>query len=192
MNRLFYSTGQVAQQLGVTLATVRTLCANGVIAAETSPGGHLRVPAAEMERLLREGVPPIPRPLPTESARTGTNGTTGAHGHPEFPGDPTDEVALAADEVAITRSTLEKRKIEREIEENEDWFRERQRRQAAAEAAERQKAEAKQAEQRRLKWIQDWTQYAINSLPYNARRAAEMEVHAAVQELLSALDPSQP
>ena len=62
----------------------------------------------------------------------------------------------------------------------------------AAEAAERQKAEAKQAEQRRLKWIQDWTQYAINSLPYNARREAEMEVHAAVQELLSALDPSQP
>ena len=98
---------------------------------------------------------------------------------------------MAADEVAITRSTLEKRKIERDIEENEDWFREHRRQQAAAETVERQKAEAKQAEQRRLKWIQEWTQYAMNSQPYHARRDAEMEVHAAVHEVLSALDPSQ-
>lgn len=190
MTRLYYSTGQVAQQLGVTLATVRTLCANGVVKSETSPGGHLRVPAAEMERLLREGLPPIPRPLPAENAPA-TNGTNGSHAHPEFL-DPSDEVALAAEAVAITRSTLEKRKIEREIEENEDFFRERQQRKAAAETAERQKAEAKQAEQRRLKWIQEWTQYAMNSLPYHARQNAEMEVHAAVQGVLSALDPSQP
>ena len=66
----------------------------------------------------------------------------------EFVEEPSDEVALAADRVAITKSTLEQRKVEREIEENEDWFRDRQRRVAEAKAAERQKAEAKQAEQR--------------------------------------------
>ena len=44
--------------------------------------------------------------------------------------EPSDEVALAADRVAITRSTLEQRKVEREIEENEDWFRNRERRDA--------------------------------------------------------------
>ena len=192
MRPLFYSTGQVALQLGTTLAAVRVLCENRVIAAETTPGGHWRVPASEVERLKRDGLPPIPRPLPTESAPPAGNGTAGRHGHPEFLAEPSDEVMAAADQVAITRSTLERRKIEREIEEQEDWFRERQRREAAAEAAERQRTDAEQAEQRRLRWVQEWTQYALDSLPYGARREVEMEVHTSVQEALSVLQPSQP
>ena len=192
MQPLFYSTGQVARQLGTTLAAIRVLCENRVIAAETTPGGHLRVPASEVERLKREGLPPIPRPLPTESAPPARNGTAGRHGHPELLAEPSDEVVSAADQVAITRSMLEKRKIDRELEETEDWFRERQGQQAAAEAAERQRAEAKQAEQRRLLWMQQWTQYALNSLPYGARQQVEMEVHSMVQEALSGLQPSQP
>jgi len=43
MKGLFYSTGQVARQLGTTQATVRVLCENGLIAAETTPGGQWRV-----------------------------------------------------------------------------------------------------------------------------------------------------
>jgi hypothetical protein len=101
-------------------------------------------------------------------------------------------VVSAADQVAITRSLLEKRKIDRDLEENEDWFRDRQGRQAAAAAAERQRTEVRQAEQRRLLWVQQWTQYALNSVPYDARREVEMEVHTMVQEALSELQPSQP
>src|SRR5216684_3459689 len=149
MRTLFYSTGQVARQLGTTLAAIRVLCENRVIAAETTPGGQWRVPASEVERLKRDGLPPIPRPLPTESAppaRNG-NGTDSRHGfNPELLAEPSDEVVSAADQVAITRSMLEKRKIDREIEETEDWFRDRKRHQAAAEAAERQGIEAKKAE----------------------------------------------
>src|ERR1017187_8785696 len=59
MEPLFYSTGQVARQLGTTLATIRILCENRVIAAETTPGGHWRVPTSEVERLKRDGLPPI-------------------------------------------------------------------------------------------------------------------------------------
>src|ERR1019366_7068351 len=185
MERLFYPTGQVARQLDTTLAVIRLLCENRLIASETTPGGHLRVPAAVVERLKREGLPPIPRPLPTESAPPARHGTADRHDHTEYLAKPSDEVVSAADQVDITRSLLEKRKIERELEENEDWFRERQRRQATAEAAERQRTELKQAEQRRLLWAQQWTQYAINSLPYDARREVEMEVHTTVQEALS-------
>jgi excisionase family DNA binding protein len=191
MQRLFYSTGQVARQLGTTQAAVRTLCENRAIAAETSPGGHWRIPASEMERLKRDGLPPIPRPLPSPSAAPAVNGTSGGYDYPEFLEEPSDEVALAADRVAITKSTLEQRKVEREIEENEDWFRERKRRKAEAEVAERQRTEAKQAEQRRERWVQRWTEYAINSLPFDARGEAEMEVHNAVQEALSVLQPSE-
>ena len=191
MEPLFYSTGQVARQLGTTLAAVRVLCENRAIAAETTPGGHWRVPASEVERLKRDGLPPIPRPLPTESAAPARNGTLGRHDHPEFQAEPSDEVVSAADQVAITRSLLEKRKIDCELEETEDWFRERQRRQAAAEAAERQRTEAKRIEQRRLVWVQRWTRYALNSIPYGAQREVEMEVHNAVQQALSVLQPSQ-
>jgi len=192
MRLLFYSTGQVARQLGTTLAAIRVLCEDRVIAAETTPGGHWRVPASEVERLKRDGLPPIPRPLPTQSAPPARNGRDGRHHYPELLAKPSDEVVSAADQVAITRSMLEKRKIDREMEETEDWFRERQRQQAAAEAAERQRTEAQQAEQRRLVWVHEWTQYALNSLPYGARREVEMEVHTMVQEALSGLRPSQP
>src|SRR5580704_10441356 len=116
MERLFYSTGQVARQLGTTLATVRALCENRVIAAETTPGGQWRVPASEVERLKRDGLPPIPRPLPIESAPVATNGTAGRQDSPESPPKPSAEVLSAEDLVAITRSLLEKRRIEREIE----------------------------------------------------------------------------
>ena len=101
MQPLFYSTGQVARQLGTTLATIRILCENRVIAAETTPGGHWRVPSSEVERLQRDGLPPIPRPLPTESAPPASNGTADRHGHPEFLAEPSDAVVSAADLVAI-------------------------------------------------------------------------------------------
>ena len=191
MEPLFYSTGQAARELGTSLALIRILCENRAIAAETTPGGHWRLPAAVVERLKRDGLPQIPRPLPTHSAPPARNGTADRGDHNQHLAEPSDEVVSAADQVDITRSMLEKRKIERELEENEDWFRERQSRQAAAEAAERQRTELKQAEQRRLLWAQQWTQYAINSLPYDARREVEMEVHTTVQEALSVLQPSQ-
>src|ERR1700677_3992350 len=83
MERLFYSTGQVARQFGTTLAAVRTLCENRVIAAETSPGGHWRVSASEVERLKRDGLPPIPRPLPNRSTPPPENPPSYDHDYTE-------------------------------------------------------------------------------------------------------------
>lgn len=91
--------------------------------------------------------------------------------------------------VAIARSVLEKRKIDREIEEAEDWFRERQRQLAAEEAAERQTAEANQ---QRIEWTHQWMQYAINSVPSDARREVEMELHITVAATLAALESDEP
>ncbi len=192
MERLFYSTGQVARQLGITLAAVRTLCENQVIIAETTPGGQWRVPASEVERLKREGLPPIPRPLPIESALP-TNGTTaGLERRSELPVKPSAEVLSAEDEVAITRSRLETRRIEREIEENEDWFRGRQLQQAAEEAAERQRNEVQLAAERSRQWAEKWMQYALDSISYDARGEVEIEVHEEVDVALSKLQGCEP
>jgi hypothetical protein len=192
MERGFYSTGQVARQLGTTPARVRSLCENGVVAAETTPGGQWRVPAHEVERLKRDGLPPIPRPMPVEDNPPEPIANQARRNHSELPTRPSPEVASAEDLVAITRSTLEKRRIERDIEENEDWFRERQRQQEAAAAVERQRDEALLAEQRRRQWMQEWIKYALNSVPISARREVEIEVHTEVEAVLSKLQTCEP
>jgi hypothetical protein len=191
MQTLFYSTGQVAHELGTTQAAIRVLCESGVMASETTPGGHLRIPESEVKRFKRDGLPSIPRPLPTESARPARNGTARLQEHPDSKAELSED-QFAADLVEITRSALEKRRIDRELEETEDWFRERQREKAAEEAIERQQREAQLAEEWRQQWEQQWIQYALDSLPYGARREVEIEVHAAVDAVLSGLQPSQP
>ena len=98
----------------------------------------------------------------------------------------------AQDQVAITRSALEKRRIDREIEEAEDWFRKRQRQQEAAALVERKKDEAIVAEQRRRRWMQGWMRYALNSVPYGARGEVEIEVHGEVEAALSKLQADEP
>jgi hypothetical protein len=191
MDRGFYSTGQVARQLGVTPAQVRLLCESGVVAAETTPGGQWRVPAHEVVRLKREGLPPIPRPMPAEDGPPEAKGKPAAHDS-ELVVRPSTEVVFAQDLVEITKATLEKRRIDRELEQEEDWFRERQRMQEAEAAAERQRNEATFAEQRRRCWMQEWMKYALNSVPSSARGEVEIEVHTEVKAALSKLDTSEP
>ena len=87
----------------------------------------------------RDGVPQISRPI----LREGFNRDELAKlGTIESPVRRSDLVRSAEDLVAITRSTLEKQKIDRELEENEDWFRDRERQRAVAEEVERQGARA--------------------------------------------------
>jgi excisionase family DNA binding protein len=192
MQPLYYSTGQVARQLGVTMPMVRALCENRVIAAQTTPGGQWRVPAAEVERLKRDGLPPIPRPLPRERGFEMEDEPFAHSAYSEFVPEQSEEVAAAADQVAIAESTLARRRIERDIEETEDWFLERERQKAAAQAAAWEREQEKQAGQQRAEWIQQWLKYALNSLPYAAREEAEIEVHSAVQAVLSGAPTNQP
>lgn len=181
MQPLFYSTGQAARELGTTQAAIRILCETGAMVSEVTSGGHLRIPEAEVKRFKRDGVPAIPRPLPIEGTSSPKNG------HPSDKSAAVLEVASAADSVTIARSLLERRRIDRETEENEDWFREREQQKLATEASERQKAEAERAEKLRQQWVQQWMQYALNSVPSDARREVEMEVYAVVEEVLAGL-----
>ena len=87
---------------------------------------------------------------------------------------------------------LRKRRLEREVEETEDWFRNRARQQAAEEAVERRQAAAERAEQWRQGWRHEWTEYALNSMPFLAPREIRLDVHAAVEQTLASLDPGQP
>src|SRR5260370_1624291 len=174
-------SGQVGGRPGTTLATIRTLCESHGIASETTPGGHLRVPAAEVERLKKSGVPAIPRRLPTASAPPARTGTANHDDEPEFLALPSDEVALAGDQVAIAKSMLEKRKVDRELEEVQDWFSERAEKKAKREAEQEESERRRQAEveakRDQQQWENHWLTYALNCIPFDARGEMETDVH---------------
>jgi excisionase family DNA binding protein len=191
----FYRSGQAAKQLGVSSYYIRRLCEVGEITAEITAGQQWRIPASEIARLRREGVPDVPvESEDGEDDSTGTSHRETDSGEPPegLLAAPSEELIEAAEEVKIVESRLKKRRVEKEAEEVEDWFRDRNRRQAEIAAAERQKAEAAQAEQRRRKWLDSWIQYALNSRPHDAPRETELEIHQVVQTALASLSPDQP
>ena len=191
----FYRSGQAAKQLGVSSYHIRRLCEVGEITAEITAGQQWRIPASEIARLRREGIPDVP--VESEDGEDDSTHTSSPETDPGEPPEgllaaPSDELIEAAEEVKIVESRLKKRRVEKEAEEVEDWFRDRNRRQAELATAERQKAEAVQAEQRRRKWLNSWIQHALNSRPHDAPRETELEIHQAVQTVLASVQPDQP
>jgi len=191
----FYRSGQAAKQLGVSSYHIRRLCEVGEITAEITAGQQWRISASEIARLRKEGIPDVP--VESEDGEDDATRASYRETDPDEPPDgllapPSEELIEAAEEVRIVESRLKKRRVEKDAEEVEDWFRDRNRRHAALEAAERQKAEAAQAEQRRRKWLDSWIQYALNSRPYDAPQETALEIHQAVQTALASIHPDQP
>jgi len=195
MDTLFYSSGKAALVLGVTQEHIRDLCSTGTIAAQSSNGGQWRISKAEVERLKRDGLPPLARALP------GHNAPPPAAGHGLF-AKPSEQVIEAAEEVVVLENEVKGLGLRRQKEEALDWFRERQEeeaeRVAAQEEIERQQREAEreeraQAEQRarRQDWFTRWQQYALRSIPAEARNQVEIELYEAISQVLVRLEPAQ-
>ena len=63
----WFLTAEVAKALGVKPATIRGRCSAGLVGAEKW-GKEWKIPAAEMDRLKRDGLPPLPQPAEAEIA----------------------------------------------------------------------------------------------------------------------------
>jgi len=185
----FLRTGQAAKELGVSSHHIRRLCESGEVAAELTRGQQWKIPLSEVERLKKQGVPPIPSDVHQSEAEDEPPATEAP---PDLYAEPSGELIEAAEQVKIVENQLRRRQLERDAEEVEDWFRDRQDQQAAKEKAARREAEGARAEERRWAWLQKWTQYGLESVPVAARRAVELDVHAAIQQALSGLQPDQP
>jgi hypothetical protein len=204
MSENYYRTGQAAKQLDASSYQIRRLCECGLIDAELTSGKQWRIPASEVVRLRREGVPPVPQLLrePAESTATPVQRErNGQSPEPEDPedeepadlhGSPSEEVVRSAEEVTITENLLKKRKLERDFEEVEDFFRERAQKQRAELTAERTRAAQLQAQQRRRDRQDEWVTYGLKSVPWEAPKEIELHVHEAIEDALSKLDPAQP
>jgi excisionase family DNA binding protein len=195
MGGLFFRTSDVARELGVSQAQIRALAESGAIASESTPGGQYRISTNEVERLKRDGLPRLPRPLPDENAPPARNGRP-RPSRAELLAEPSEEAVTAADEVVIVERQLAKRKVERQLEEEEEWFRERDEQKAQREAEQREAERRRQAEAvaegQREVWENVWLAYAMRIVPYDARNEVEEEIHKLVLAALEVVRLTEP
>jgi excisionase family DNA binding protein len=63
--RHFLSTKQIAGELNYSMVWITKLVQQGRIKGIKPTGGSWRVPASEVDRIKKEGIPPLPRAAPT-------------------------------------------------------------------------------------------------------------------------------
>lgn len=195
---MYYSTGQAARELGVTQGRIRALCESEVIESTSTPGGQLRIPKAEVERLRREGLPVIPRPLPRSE-----DGPSAPRRRRSRNGDevallaaPSEAIIESAEEVAFLENEVRALDLKQQKEERLDFFREREdrkfTRQTEREEVERLRQDQADADSRRQRWLDKWIEFGLNSVPRDAPRQYQTEVHSAVEGVLERGKPTQP
>src|SRR5260370_6503767 len=160
MEPLFYATGHAARELGITQARVRDLCRNGAIKAEMTDGGQFRIPREVLDKLRREGVPALPRPMPNGGQAVTVIAAPARRGHPDLLAEPSEDVIDSAEEVVCMENELKSLGLRRQKEEQLDWFRERENRDAEC-ATKRREAEQRRQEElaeerRRQNWKREW------------------------------------
>ncbi len=192
----YFSTGQTARELGITQAKVRSLCESEAIDSVCTPGGQYRISRDEIERLKRDGLPAVPRPLPEAVPAQAISRARSNRGAVALLAQPSQAVIGSAEEVVRLENEVKAIGLRREKEEGLDWFREREDREAERET-EREEAEWLQeseaaVERQRLHWEAKWVEYGLTSVPRDAPQPFKLDVHRAVQEALQRVEPTGP
>lgn len=194
---VYYSSGQAARELGVTQAKIRALCESEVIDSTLTAGGQYRIRRDELERLKRDGLPPIPRPLPDpECPRPVSRTLRPSHDEVNFSPEPSEAVINAAETVACLEHEVKAVELQKQKGEGLDWFRERETR-AAAEKSDRDEVERLRRSQEeavleRERWSAKWAECGLRSVPADVPRAYLLEVHRRIEETLQRLNVTQP
>jgi len=185
---LYFTTGQVANQLSASQAQIRALCESGAIKSESTPGHQFRIPGEEVERLKRTGLPEMPRPLPQDGAPAAKNYRL-RNGLPVLMAKPSMEVTSAVDQVAVTESLLSRRRLELELADVEDQFEAR----AAAKAERQVELErvdrARRDEHERVKWLRESEEIAMGRVHADVPAHLRLIAMEAVRQRLELLTP---
>jgi hypothetical protein len=166
----YYRSGHAARRWGTTPHIVRRLCEAGLVEAELSHGDQWRIPASEVQRIEREGLPEIPAAtLPQDNGDPEPEPPEDDLRQHELLAPPSATVVGSAEDVVVAENRLKRLKLERETEETRDWFREREREETEAEArrngAELSRQASEQARWLRSKWFDELTATALGTLP---------------------------
>jgi hypothetical protein len=128
MKQNFYSTGQAAKLLEVSSYRIRRLCETGVFpGAEYTEGKQWLIPAAEAEKMKRDGVPPTPRTVDTdtdtERPRKDTVSTTTLLAAPSAAMvGAAEEAEISGRQLTVAKNKLEQNRVAKEETEIEDFF----------------------------------------------------------------------
>ena len=197
-----YRSGPAAKILNVSAHALRRLAEAGLVDAEYT-GSQWRFPVEEIQRLRREGLPP----LPAMSEEDGLRSARSPQGRNKPVTDgllapPSEELIADAEDLERQKLELEKLGVRREIEEQMDYFRaqeqeekdeEEQRRNGLQEQRQRQQQQQVQLQQQRRtqRWQSQWVQYALRSMPFFAPKELKLQVNKHVTETLGRLSPSE-
>lgn len=185
-----YRCGQAADELGVSRHIMRRLATCGLV-EHVEINGRLYFPTEEVERLKRTGIPPLPAPTREDdpikpAAGAGhheTNGPEERRGQVVIQRDdlyapPSERLAQSKEEVLRLQHTLEKRRLQRDLQEENEGARKRQ-----------QKAREEQAlQQRKSRWLA----WAANAIPDDCGLPVHTPIQRAVTDLLSMLPGDYP
>ena len=195
MDDVYYSTGQAARELGITQAKVRILCETEAIDSTRTAGGQRRIAREEVERLKRDGLPSIPRPLPEPDRVAARPAVRSRYGGVELLAEPSETVIESAEEVVCLENEVKAIGLRRQKEEGLDWFRERDDRDAARQAeredGERERQAQADAQRQRELWEEKWIDYALRSVSDDAPQPYQLEVHRIVEETLQRIKVNQ-
>src|SRR5215469_3563527 len=144
--QILYRVGQAGKDLGVSSYRIRRLCETGLIYADFS-GKQWQIPATEIERLKREGVPSAPK-IVDDFEDAEQSRAPNAKAANALLADPSPEMIAAAEEaemsgqqLTVAKNRLEQNRVRRDEVEIEDFFMERQKRLQEQEAEERRRYE---------------------------------------------------
>lgn len=190
-----FSSGQVAQQLGVSNDVIRLACHTGQIRAAMTAGGHLRIPESERARLIRDGLPASPtqgnrvaNPAPAQTQEEAP--AIRPLRHPRLLARPSEDAVGAADEAVVTENELARLRLLREKDQEMDYFRQK----AAAKEAQQEEQQRirreREDQERRDNWYEFWLEQAAGMVPADAQEIIG-DVYSDVEEALSNRDHNE-
>jgi hypothetical protein len=206
--QILYRVGQAGKDLGVSSYRIRRLCETGLIDAEFS-GNQWQIPAGEVERLKRNGVPSAPKVVDSDDPEASPAPNTKERDATTLLADPSWEMIRAAEEaemsnrqLTVAKNKLEQNRLRRDEAEIEDFFADREKRFQEQEAAERRRSEEQiEADARtrrneaaaaeRQKFYSEWQEYALRRKPYAAPDEIELDIHAEVLATLAKVDTNE-
>lgn len=181
-----YRTGEAARILKISQHHARRLCETGLVKAQRTDGNRWRIPAAEVERLQKEGVPPAPQDDAGGTVRTpgpGGLSTVNAEAGP---------VREAIDDLSIMRARVKKRQAEKEFEETEDWFRSRQMVKNDELERERERKRQARAEGARAQWLTELKAGISSVIPEDVPISDRVELDLLIETALRNCGPETP
>ena len=198
---MMYRSGQAAKILGVSAHALRRLAEAGLVDAEYT-GSQWRFRVEEIERLQRDGLPPLPA-MDDDSLRSARSPQS--RNKPETESllaPPSEELIADVEDLERQKLKLQKLGVRREIEEATDFFRareqeekdqEEQRRTRLQEQRHQQQRQQSQLQeqQRRQRWRSQWLEHALRSMPFFAPKELKLQVNKHVTETLGRLSPSE-